>query len=152
MIFSLHHVINSLAELLSEGYPEYPVYDSPNQQGTSFPCFFIFYMPSTIEDQIGNRYLRDLGVNIVFVQQRNLANGNQKIHEIADFLDRNLEMFRYSDGSMDSALITVWERRWNIEDEELHYQFHIRERILVEETVNLMQDMEENNVGIKEDS
>ncbi len=108
MIFSLHHVINSLAELLSEGYPEYPVYDSPNQQGTSFPCFFIFYMPSTIEDQIGNRYLRDLGVDIVFVQQRNLANGNQK--------------------------------------------FHIRERILVEETVNLMQDMEENNVGIKEDS
>ena len=93
MIFSLHHVINSLAELLSEGYPEYPVYDSPNQQGTSFPCFFIFYMPSTIEDQIGNRYLRDLGVDIVFVQQRNLANGNQKIHEIADFLDRNLERF-----------------------------------------------------------
>ena len=114
MIFSLHHVINSLAELLSEGYPEYPVYDSPNQQGTSFPCFFIFYMPSTIEDQIGNRYLRDLGVDIVFVQQRNLANGNQKIHEIADFLDRNLEMFRYSDGSGDSALIAVWERRWNI--------------------------------------
>lgn len=94
----------------------------------------------------------DLGVDIVFVQQRNLANGNQKIHEIADFLDRNLEMFRYSDGSGDSALIAVWERRWNIEDEELHYQFHIRERILVEETVNLMQDMEENNVGIKEDS
>ena len=66
------------------------------------------------------------------------------------FLDRNLEMFRYSDGSGDSALIAVWERRWNIEDEELHYQFHIRERILVEETENLMQEMEENNVGIKE--
>ena len=31
MIFSLHHVINSLAEVLSKGYPEYPVYDSPNQ-------------------------------------------------------------------------------------------------------------------------
>ena len=152
MIFSLHHVINSLAELLSEGYPEYPVYDSPNQQGTSFPCFFIFCMPSTIEDQIGNRYLRDLGVDIVFVQQRNLTNGNQKIHEIADFLDRNLEMFRYSDVGEDSALIAAWDRRWSIEDEELHYQFHIRERILMEETVNLMQDMEENNVGIKEDS
>ena len=77
---------------------------------------------------------------------------NDPEHHVHLFLDRNLEMFRYSDGSGDSALIAVWERRWNIEDEELHYQFHIRERILVEETVNLMQDMEENNVGIKEDS
>lgn len=150
MIFSLHHVINSLAELLSEGYPEYPVYDSPNQQGTSFPCFFIFYMPSTIEDQIGNRYLRDLGVDIVFVQQRNLANGNQKIHEIADFLDRNLDPFPYTDGSGKSVPVPVYDQQWNIEDEELHYQFHIRTRILVEETENLMQEMEENNVGIKE--
>ena len=96
--------------------------------------------------------IKALGVDIVFVQQRNLTNGNQKIHEIADFLDRNLEMFRYSDGGEDSALIAAWDRRWSIEDEELHYQFHIRERILMEETVNLMQDMEENNVGIKEDS
>ena len=152
MIFSLPHVINSLAALLSEQYPDCPVYDSPNQQGTDFPCFFIFYMPSTIEDHVGNRYFRDLGVDIVFVQQRNLVNGNQKILEIADFLDRSLEMFRYSAENGDSAWTATWERRWNIEDEELHYQFHIRERILVEETVNLMQNMEENNVGIKEDS
>ncbi len=152
MIFSLPHVINSLAALLSEQYSDCPVYDSPNQQGTDFPCFFIFYMPSTIEDHVGNRYFRDLGVDIVFVQQRNLVNGNQKILEIADFLDRSLEMFRYSAENGDSAWIATWERRWNIEDEELHYQFHIRERILVEETVNLMQNMEENNVGIKEDS
>ena len=152
MIFSLYHVINSLAEFLSKEYPEYPVYDSPNQQGTSFPCFFIFYMPSTIEDHVGNRYFRDLGVDIVFVQQRNLANGNQRIHEIADFLDRNLEDFHSSDGSGDSALLATWERRWSIEDEELHYQFHIKERMLIEENVNLMQDMEENNVGVKEDS
>ena len=152
MIFSLHHVIDSLAGMLTGAYPDYPVYDSPNQQGTSFPCFFLFFMPSTIEEHVGNHYFRDLGVDLVFVQQRNLVNGNRKIHEIAEFLDRNLEMFRYSDGSGDSALIAVCERRWNIEDEELHYQFHIRERIQVEETVNLMQDMEENNVGIKEDS
>ena len=92
MIFSLHHVIDSLAGMLTGAYPDYPVYDSPNQQGTSFPCFFLFFMPSTIEEHVGNHYFRDLGVDLVFVQQRNLVNGNRKIHEIAEFLDRNLDL------------------------------------------------------------
>ena len=63
MIFSLHHVIDSLAGMLTGAYPDYPVYDSPNQQGTSFPCFFLFFMPSTIEEHVGNHYFRDLGVD-----------------------------------------------------------------------------------------
>ena len=99
MIFSLHHVIDSLAGMLTGAYPDYPVYDSPNQQGTSFPCFFLFFIPSTIEEHVGNHYFRDLGVDLVFVQQRNLVNGNRKIHEIAEFLDRNLDPFPYTDGS-----------------------------------------------------
>ena len=150
MIFSLHHVIDSLAGMLTGAYPDYPVYDSPNQQGTSFPCFFLFFMPSTIEEHVGNHYFRDLGVDLVFVQQRNLVNGNRKIHEIAEFLDRNLDPFPYTDGSGESLPVPVQDQQWSIEDEELHYQFHIRTRILVEETENLMQEMEENNVGIKE--
>ena len=152
MTFSMDRILDNLAGVLKAKFVDCPVYTSPNQQGTEYPCFFVFFMPSSIEPHVGNRYLRDLGVDIVFVQQRNLVNGNQKILEIADFLDRNLEVFPYSDGNGASAWIATWERRWNIEDEELHYQFHIRERILVEETVNLMQNMEENNVGIKEDS
>lgn len=150
MIFSLHHVIDSLAGMLTGAYPDYPVYDSPNQQGTSFPCFFLFFIPSTIEEHVGNHYFRDLGVDLVFVQQRNLVNGNRKIHEIAEFLDRNLDPFPYTDGSGESVPVPVQDQQWSIEDEELHYQFHIRTRILVEETENLMQEMEENNVGIKE--
>ena len=150
MIFSLHHVIDSLAGMLTGAYPDYPVYDSPNQQGTKFPCFFIFFMPSTTEEHAGNRYYRDLGVDIVFVQQRNLVNGNQKIQEIAEFLDLTLDTFWYADNSDLRTLLPTSERQWNVEDEELHYQFHIRTRILVEETENLMQEMEENNVGIKE--
>lgn len=42
MIFTLENMINSLAAVLNKKYPEYPVYDSPNQQGTDFPCFFIY--------------------------------------------------------------------------------------------------------------
>lgn len=42
MIFTLENIINSLAGVLTAQYPDYPVYASPNQQGTDYPCFFIF--------------------------------------------------------------------------------------------------------------
>ena len=48
MIFTLENIINSLAGVLTARYPDYPVYASPNQQGTDYPCFFIFFMPSKI--------------------------------------------------------------------------------------------------------
>ena len=41
MTFTIANIINSMAGILRERYPDYPVYDSPNQQGTDFPCFFI---------------------------------------------------------------------------------------------------------------
>ena len=76
MIFTLENIINSLAGVLTARYPDYPVYASPNQQGTDYPCFFIFFMPSKIEKHMNDRFLRDLGVDIVFVQQRNWKCGD----------------------------------------------------------------------------
>lgn len=148
MIFTTDNIINSLAGVLQEQYPDYPVYDSPNQQGTDFPCFFIFFMPSTIESQIDERFCRDLGVDIVFVQQRNIVNENVEIQAIAEYLDENLELFQYTDGSGDTAMIRTFERQWKVEDGELHYQFHIRQRVSMPRIPNPMQEMEENNASI----
>lgn len=71
---------------------------------------FYFFMPSTTEEHAGNRYYRDLGVDIVFVQQRNLVNGNQKIQEIAEFLDLILDTFWYADNSDLRTLLPTSER------------------------------------------
>ena len=127
MTFTIPNIINGIGSLLEEKYPQYPVHDSPNRQGSSFPCFFIFLMPSTSEDEVGSRYLRDLGIDIVFVQERNVVDQNAQIYEIAEFLDESLDMLLYSDGSGQTALIHTFERQWQIEDQELHYQFHIRQ-------------------------
>lgn len=149
MIFTLGNLINSLAGVLSEKYPDYPVYDSPNQQGTKYPCFFIFFMPSEISGQIDGRVLRDLGVDIVFVQQRNIVNGNKEIHEIADYLDQVLGMFPYWDGSGEPVPIHTYDRRWQNEDEELHYKFHIRERVSIPRQENFMERLEEDSTHVK---
>lgn len=149
MIFSLDYIIYNLAGVLTDRYPDYPIYDSPNPQGTEPPCFFIFLMPSTIEGQVGERFLRDLGVDIVFVQERNITNANAEILHIADYLDTALELFPYLDGSKEMAWIRTYERQWHTEDGELHYQFHIRERIRFLEQENPMQEMEAH-YGIKD--
>ena len=149
MTFTIANIINSIAGVLREQYPDYPVYDSPNQQGTDFPCFFIFMMPSTIAAEVDGRFYRDLGIEVVFVQQRNIVNGNAEIQAIQEYLDANLELFRYSDGSDESVLLHTYERQANTEDDELHYQFHIRQRVAIHRESNPMMTMEENNVSVK---
>ena len=144
MRFTLENVVNSLAGVLTAKYP-YPVYESPNQQGTKFPCFFIFFMPSKLE----GRFLRDLGIDIVFVQQRNLVNGNAEIHKIAQYMDESLETFPYTDGSGESVHIHTYEREWQTEDGELHYKFHIRQRVSIPRNDVMMQRMEENSAEVK---
>ncbi len=149
MTFTLENILNSLAGVLKEKY-DYPVYTSPNQQGTDFPCFFIFFMPSKMESHVGNRFFSDLGIDIVFVQQHNIVNGNVEILKIAGYLDEELELFKYSDGGGKTAWIRTYERQWQNEDDELHYQFHIRQRVSVPAEETAMQRLEENNAGIKE--
>lgn len=149
MIFTLDHVLNSIAGVLTEQYPEYPVYLSPNQQGTAAPCFFIFFMPSSIESQIDERFYRDLGIDIIFLQERNIINGNTELQTIANFLDENLETIPYTDGSAEPVPIRTFERQWQNEDMELHYQFHIRQRVSIPRTPDYMESMEETNAKIK---
>ena len=149
MIFTLERILDSLAGVLQGRYPDYPVYYSPNQQGTEYPCFFIFFMPSEIKSQPGSRYMRDLGVDIVFVQQRNIVDGNAELLRIAGWLDEALELFPYAcDGKQ--VMIRMYERQWQNDDGELHYQFHIKQRVWIKKDVNRMGTMEENNAHIKQ--
>ena len=149
MKFTIQNLLSSLAGGLKTGYPDRPVYTSPNQQGTEFPCFFIFLMPSSIEDGIGGRFLRDLGLDLVFVQQRNAANGNAEIQEVQEFLDQNLDKFLYYDESGSSAWLHTYEREASVEDQELHYKFHVRPHVSAPIKENQMQGVEENHVKIK---
>ncbi len=149
MIFTLENIVDSLAGVLRKEYPSYPVYDSPNQQGTEFPCFFIFFMPSKNDSQIDEHFLMDLGIDIVFVQQRNIVNGNAEILKIAGFLDETLQLFPYIDESGQEVFIHTCERQWQNEDMELHYQFHIKQRVAIPRNMKLMEEMEENYAFVK---
>ena len=148
MTFTIANLMDSIAGVLKTGYPDCPVYLGPNQQGTDYPCFFIFLMPSTIMDEPGGRYFRDLGLDVVYVQERNAVGGNKEIQAVQEYLDEHLLLFDYSDGAGTVPLHT-YERQASTEDQELHYKFHIRQRVSLPTEPNPMQLLEENDVTEK---
>ncbi|MEY8339080.1 DUF6838 family protein [Lachnospiraceae bacterium 62-35] len=149
MIFSSQNIMKSLSKLLQERYPAYPVYTILNRQEMTYPCFILSLISSTLENQIGNRLFCNLCMEIVFVQQHGSASGEEEITDIIDCLDEVLELIPYSDGES-TALIRSYERQWRIENEELHYQFHIKNRMSLVEKENLMKELEGNNASIKQ--
>lgn len=124
MTLTLKEIRQAIAGVIRRKYPDYEVYGSPNQQGTSLPCFFVFFMPgSKADDQLGGAAMREIGVDIVFQQERNMLNAYQAAEEAADYLDAALRYIPYGE-----LCLHVHEREWEIED-ELHYKFKIKERI-----------------------
>lgn len=150
MTFSILAVMQSLAALIAAKYPEYPIYINPNQQGTTLPCFFIMLMPSNISSEPDGRYMRDVGIDIVFLQQRNSTGINTEILGVLEFLDLNLETFTYTDESGTSGLIHSYERESTVNDQELHYKLHIKGRVSIPNDEILMQIMEGLDANIKE--
>ena len=91
MIFSLDLIIKSIASQLA-GEFGVPVYASATQQGAEYPCFFIFLMIGRIRDQIDRASLRDIGIDVVYVQARNAVNADLELLQIGDRLDQLLDM------------------------------------------------------------
>ena len=148
MTYTVRGLVNSIASQLVGAFPDYPVYDSPTQQGTTYPCFFVFLMPSSITDQIDGWEKRDIAFDIVFVQARNTPNAYAQIHGIADDLDVLMDIVYYTaDG--ETVPLHTHEREWSIEDQELHYKLHIKQRVAKAVQHNPMTS-EETNVEVKE--
>lgn len=150
MIYSIGRVISSVALMLGTEWPGVPVYGSPTAS-THFPCFFIFLMPSTISDQVDKVDRRDISLDVVYVQQRDLPDAEAALWEIADQLDQLLDVVWYTDGTEDTESIPLHtqDRTYSIEDQELHYKLRIPARVHQPVVEVLMQTMEENNVEVE---
>ena len=149
MIYTIDNMVKSIALMLSGKWSAIPVYDSPTQQGVKFPCFFVFLMPSNLSDEVDDRAKRELNFDVVYVQARNAPNANAEIYSIADGLDTLLDYVQYTDGET-TAPIHTHDRAYSIEDQELHYKFRMIARVSLPYTATPMQELEENDVEIKE--
>lgn len=149
MTFTLDALVNSIAGILKAGYPSMPVYTSANQQGTRYPCFFVFEMPSYIHPEMNDRNRREIALDIVYVQQRNIPNARADVRGVIDYLDENTETFTYTDPENASCVMRCFARSYSYEDQELHYKVTVKALVGRTRADVPMMTMEEENAEIK---
>ena len=149
MTYTINNLIRSVAAQLATAFPSTPVHDSPTQQKSGYPCFYIFLRPSDIRDQLSARDMRNISLDVVYVQERNAPDANAELYRVAETLDELLDVVPYSDGSGDDlVLLHTHERDYSIDDQELHYRLRISQRVS-KPVEHIPMQTEETDVQVK---
>nr|DAF41094.1 MAG TPA: tail completion protein [Caudoviricetes sp.] len=144
MIFTLEKLTNSICGALKEVYPDIPTYSNPNKQGTDVPCFFVFFMPTDSENRIGRRFMRNIGIDIVYLVENSDTDIYDQMVSVADQLDFALEFITYEDGKL-----RTYDREWKIDEDELHYQFTVKAAVSYPDDTPAIESAESYEGGIK---
>ena len=146
MIFTMRGLTRSLADHLAPFLPGVTFYDNPNQQGTKLPAMFLQRTRAKTTMKMGGRFLRQQGLDLVYLVDYNQADMDDQYTRAADILDERLETFPYSDGEGgQSALLRTHERSWSIQDDALHYKFDLKIWVSPEEDEVLMGSIQSYN-------
>mgnify|MGYP007003803521 CR=1 FL=1 len=146
MKFTMRGLTRSLADQLAPFLPGVTFYDNPNQQGTKLPAMFLQRTRAKITMKMGGRFLRRLGLDLVYLVDYNQVDMDDQYTRAADILDERLETFPYSDGEGgQSAILRTYERSWSIQDDALHYKFDLNIWVSPEEDAVLMGSIQSYN-------
>ncbi len=148
MTFTIPKLIDSIAGQIAALYPDADIYDSPTFD-TDYPCFYVFVFNPSISDGVDGRDMRKIGIDIVYVRQRNESAQNKDLNEVSEALDEAFDTITYVDGE-ETATLHTHERNTTTEDQELHYKFEIRQRVSKPIEHTYMAELEDNDVEIKE--
>ena len=143
MIFTIQAISGSLASYLAPELPGVTFYDNPNQQGTKPPAVFLRRTNARIAKKMGDRFLRTLGLDLVYLEEFNQVGMEDRYTAAADILDQMLEIFPYT--SMkggETALLRTYERKWDIINGDLHYKFNLKVWVSREEDAVLMRSIQ----------
>ena len=148
MTFTMPALSRSLADYLAPSLPDVSFYADPNQQGTASRALFLRQTNARIAKQVGGRFLRRLGLDLVYLEQLNSVDAETRLQAAADVLDQRMETFPYSSGEEKAVLLRTYERSWEISDSTLHYKFDLQLWLTYEEDAALMMSIQELNVEV----
>lgn len=145
MNLTVSTISKSLADYLAPSFPGVTFYEDPNQQGSKPPMMFLQTRTNRLELETGGYWRRIMGIDLVYLLEYNLPNLQQLYQTAGEQLDLLMETFPYSDGTTeDTVLLRTYDREWNIDLDELHYRFEIRERVSIPQEYAKMQTMDYN--------
>lgn len=143
MTITMQALSGSLAAWLAPELPGVAFYDNPNQQGTRPPALFLQRTNARIAKKMGNRFLRTLGLDLVYLEDFNQVGMADRYTAAADILDEVLDTFPYTSGEGgERVLLRTYERRWDIIDSVLHYKFDLKLWVSRTEDAILMQSIQ----------
>ena len=148
MTFTMPALSRSLAEYLAPSLPDVSFYADPNQQGTASRALFLRQTNARITSQVGGRFLRRLGLDLVYLEQLNSVDAETRLQAAADVLDQRMETFPYSSKEEKAVLLRTYERHWEIMDSTLHYKFDLQLWLTYQEDAALMMSIEELNMEV----
>ena len=148
MTFTMLALSRSLADYLAPSLPDVTFYADPNQQGTASRALFLRQTNARITSQVGGRFLRRLGLDLVYLEQLNSVDAETRLQAAADVLDQRMETFPYSSGEEKAVLLRTYERHWEIMDSTLHYKFDLQLWLTYQEDAALMMSIEELNMEV----
>lgn len=143
--FTIENIMQAIAAHIKTGYPDINVYPGANQQRTNVPCFFIMLVNPNMTPETGVFYMRDIALDIVYLQERNALNSNLALINVLEWLDANMSQIPFND-----SVIWTYDRESSIEDEDLHYKFHVKGRVYLSDPQPIMETMEGLNVTATE--
>lgn len=145
MNFTISTIAQSLAQYLAPSFPGVTFYENQNQQGTDTPSMFLQQRYSYIKLRQAGRWLRQIGLDLTYLEDYNLPNLQQLYQTAAEALDLVMETFPYTDGTTEgTTLLRTYDREWRIDKDALHYKFELQVWVSQPEDGVLMQTMDYN--------
>ncbi len=136
-------IAKSLAGYLAPHFPGVTFYEDPNQQGSQQPMMFLQTRTNRLLLETGGFWRRILGVDLVYLLEYNLPDLQRRYQAAGETLDLLMESFPYSDGTTEgTVLLRTHDREWNIDLDELHYRFEVRERVALPQEHVKMETMD----------
>lgn len=143
MNLTVSTISKSLADYLAPSFPDVTFYEDPNQQDSKPPMMFLQTRTNRLTLETGGYWRRIMGVDLVYLLEYNLPNLQQLYQTAGEQLDLLMETFPYSDGTTEeTVLLRTYDREWNIDLDELHYRFEIRERVSIPQEYAKMMTMD----------
>ena len=143
MNFTISMVAKSLAAYLEPYFPDVTLLQNPTQQNANPPCMFLQQRYSFIKVKTAGRFLRQIGLDLVYRERYNLPNLQELYQAAAEQLDLLMETFPYSDGTTEgTALLRTYEREWRIDQDAMHYKFELQVWVEQPETITPMETMD----------
>ena len=81
MIFTFPALSRSLADCLAPDLPGVRFFAGPTQQGAKPPMLFLRQTHASISPQTGDRFLRKLGLDLVYLEQFNRLGADSRLQE-----------------------------------------------------------------------